>query len=96
MSNETLPAIPKIRPLWNKGRIVGQKRPLLAKHLWSIPVRLEMANNAHDLAHFNLAIDSKLPGNDLVGRKVNDICAAGRVKEHASVSQKQNNQTCQV
>ena len=33
------------RPAWNKGRIVGQKRPLLPKHVWAIRVRLEIADN---------------------------------------------------
>jgi hypothetical protein len=61
-----LPAIRACRPAWNKGRIVGQKRPLLPKHVWAIRVRLEIAGNARDLALFNLAIDSKLRGCDLV------------------------------
>ncbi|MND01296.1 hypothetical protein D3C83_202390 [compost metagenome] len=51
-----LPAIGK-RP-WNKGLLVGQKRPLMPKHVWSIRVRLEMSGRARDLALFNLGIDS--------------------------------------
>ncbi len=61
-----LPAIRACRPAWNKGRVVGQKRPLLPKHVWAIRVRLEIALNHRDLALFNLAIDSKLRGCDLV------------------------------
>lgn len=57
-----LPAIRPRRPAWNKGRIVGQKRPLLPKHVWSIRVRLEIAQKVRDLARFNTAIDSKLGG----------------------------------
>jgi site-specific recombinase XerC len=87
MSIETLPALRPARAPWNKGRIVGQKRPLLPKHVWSIRVRLEMADNKRDLALFNMAIDCKLRGCDLVCLKVNDIYAAGRVKERASVTQ---------
>jgi site-specific recombinase XerC len=87
MSSETLPiAIPR-RSAWNKGRIVGQKRPLAPKHVWSIRVRLEMADNKRDLALFNTAIDSKLRGCDLVGLKVRDVFAAGHVKDRASVTQ---------
>jgi integrase len=87
MPSETLPvAIPR-RPAWNKGRIVGQKRPLAPKHVWSIRVRLEMADNKRDLALFNTAIDSKLRGCDLVGLKVRDVFAAGHVKDRASVTQ---------
>jgi hypothetical protein len=87
MSIETLPALRPARAPWNKGRIVGQKRPLLPKHVWSIRVRLEMADNKRDLALFNMAIDCKLRGCDLVCLKVNDVYAAGRVKERASVTQ---------
>ncbi len=75
------------RSAWNKGRIVGQKRPLAPKHVWSIRVRLEMADNKRDLALFNTAIDSKLRGCDLVGLKVRDVFAAGCVKSRASVTQ---------
>ncbi len=53
MSIEALPALRPMRAPWNKGRIVGQKRPLLPKHVWSIRVRLEMADNKRDLALFN-------------------------------------------
>ncbi len=87
MSIETLPALRPTRVPWNKGRIIGQKRPLLPKHVWSIRVRLEMADNKRDLALFNMAVDSKLRGCDLVCLKVNDVYAAGRVKERASVTQ---------
>jgi integrase len=87
MPSENLPiAIPR-RPAWNKGRIVGQKRPLAPKHVWSIRVRLEMADNKRDLALFNTAIDSKLRGCDLVRLKVRDVFAAGHVKDRASVTQ---------
>jgi integrase len=86
MSIETLPALRPTRVPWNKGRIVGQKRPLLPKHVWSIRVRLEMAGNKRDLALFTMAIDYKLRGCDLVGLKVNDFYAAGRAKVRASVT----------
>ena len=87
MPTSNLPAIRACRPAWNKGRIVGQKRPLLPKHVWAIRVRLEIANNVRDLALFNLAIDSKLRGCDLVKLKVTDVFAAGQVKERAAVTQ---------
>ena len=85
MSIANLPAIRACRPAWNKGRIVGQKRPLLPKHVWAIRVRLEIAGNVRDLALFNLAIDSKLRGCDLVRLRVADVYAAGQVKERASI-----------
>ena len=87
MSIESLLALRLARAPWNKGRIIGQKRPLLPKHVWSIRVRLEMADNKRDLAVFCMAIDSKLRGCDLVGLKVRDVFAAGHVKDRASVTQ---------
>ena len=87
MTIANLPAIRACRPAWNKGRVVGQKRPLLPKHVWAIRVRLELAGNIRDLAIFNTAIDSKLRGCDLVKLKVADVYAAGQVKERASIIQ---------
>jgi hypothetical protein len=57
MSADLLPALRQTRVAWNKGRIVGQKRPLLPKHVWSIRVRLEMADNLRDLALFNMSVE---------------------------------------
>ena len=92
MSTTNLPAIRLRRSAWNKGRIIGQKRPLLPKHVWAIRVRLEIANRVRDLALFNTAIDSKLRGCDLVKIKVADVFAAGQVKERASITQSKTRQ----
>lgn len=62
MDISNLPAIRARRPAWNKGRIVGRKRPLKPKHIWAIRVRLALAENHRDLPLFALAIDSKLRG----------------------------------
>jgi hypothetical protein len=69
METPILLATCALRPAWNKGRIVGQKRPLKPKHVWAIRVRLELAENHRDLALFNMAIDSKLRGSDVVKMK---------------------------
>ena len=87
METPDLPAIRALRPAWNKGRIVGQKRPFKPKHVWAIRVRLELAGNHRDLALFNMAIDSKLRGCDLMKMKVVDVMAPGQIKERASVLQ---------
>lgn len=87
MQTPNLPAIRALRPAWNKGRIVGQKRPLKPKHVWAIRVRLAIAENHRDLALFNMAIESQLRGCDLVKMKVIDVLASGQVKERASVLQ---------
>jgi site-specific recombinase XerC len=72
---------------WNNGRIIGQKRPLLPKHVWAIRVPLELANLTRDLALFNLAIDSKLRGCNLVKLRVADVYASGTIKERTSILQ---------
>ncbi|MEP3439579.1 MAG: tyrosine-type recombinase/integrase [Hoeflea sp.] len=77
-----------VRKTWNKGRLLGQKRPLLPKHVWAIRVRLELAGALRDLALFNLAIDSKLRGCDLVSLQVADVFSAGAVKERVSIVQR--------
>lgn len=85
MPNQLTPI--RSKTAWNKGRIVGQKRPLLPKHVWAIRVRLELANKPRDLALFNMAVDSKLRGCDLVKLLVSDVHAAGGVKERTAVLQ---------
>jgi len=65
------------RSPWNKGRLIGQKRPLKPKEVWAIRVRLQLENHARDLALFNVAIDSKLRGCDLVRLRVDDDAWAG-------------------
>jgi hypothetical protein len=87
MQTPNLPTIRAFRLAWNKGRIVGQKLPLKPKHVWAIRVRLELAENHRDLALFNMAIDGKLRGCDLVRMKVVDIMASGQINARASVLQ---------
>lgn len=87
MSTSNLPMIIPSKRAWNNGRIIGQKRPLLPKHVWAIRVRLEIAGAVRDLALFNLAVDSKLRGCDLVKLKVADVFASGAIKERVSVLQ---------
>ena len=82
-----LPMVIPSQKAWNHGRIIGQKRPLLPKHVWAIRVRLELANAVRDLALFNMAVDSKLRGCDLVRLKVADVFASCAVKERTSVLQ---------
>ena len=58
---------------WNKGKIIGAKPPLRPKHVWSIRTKLQVEGRIRDLALFNLAIDSKLRGCDLVALRVDDV-----------------------
>ncbi len=64
MPRVQLPAVTPKHKSWNKGRIIGQKRPLLPKQVWAIRARLELSGYLRDLALFNVAIDSKLRGYD--------------------------------
>jgi integrase len=80
---------------WNKGRICGQKRPLKLQEIWSIRIRLQLASDTHDLALFNLAIDSKLRASDLVGLKVVDVAQGGRVRSRACIVQQKTQQPVQ-
>ena len=73
---------------WNKGKVTGAKPPLRPKHVWSIRTKLQMADRKRDLALFNLAIDSKLRGCDVVALKVEDIAPHGYAIERATVRQK--------
>ncbi|WP_209506271.1 MULTISPECIES: tyrosine-type recombinase/integrase [unclassified Ruegeria] len=87
MPRVQLPAVTPKRRTWNKGRIVGRKRPLLPKQVWAIRARLELARNLRDLTLFNVAIDSKLRGCDLEKLSVSDLVRNDRVRERGSVIQ---------
>ena len=95
MPRVQLPAVTPKRKAWNKGRVIGQKRPLLPKQVWAIRARLEIAGYLRDLALFNVAIDSKLRGCDLVRLAVTDILTDDRLKERVSVIQSKTNRPVQ-
>jgi integrase len=82
-----IPAAPK-RAAWNKGKLIGAKPPLRPKHVWSIRTKLQIEGRTRDLAMFNLAIDSKLRGCDVVALKVDDIAPHGYAVDRATVRQK--------
>jgi integrase len=72
---------------WNKGKLIGPKPPLRPKHVWSIRTKLQALGRTRDLAIFNLAIDSKLRGCDVVALKVEDVAPHGYALERATVRQ---------
>src|SRR5271165_1258268 len=76
----------------NKGKLIGQKPPLRPKHVWSIRTRLQMDGRTRDLAMFNVAIDSKLRGCDVVALKVEDVAPSGYAVDRATVRQKKTGQ----
>ena len=80
------------RTPWNKGKLTGAKPPLRPKHVWSIRTKLQVEGRTRDLAMFNLAIDSKLRGCDVVALKVEDIAPSGYSVDRATVRQKKTGQ----
>ena len=83
------------RSPWNKGILVGQKRPLQPKNVWSIRVRLEMSRATRELALFNLAIDSKLRACDLVELRVEDLWWGSSIRDRATIIQKKTKRPVQ-
>ncbi len=74
-ANYRLPAPDRIP--WNKGKLTGARPPLRQKHVWAIRTKLQIEQRTRDLALFNLAIDSKLRGCDVVALKVEDVAPNG-------------------
>jgi integrase len=78
---------------WNKGLLVGQKKPLQPKQAWSIRVRLEISRKWRVL--FNLAIDSKLRACDLVELRLDEVCSGAKVRDRATIVQKKTGRPVQ-
>lgn len=79
---------PATKRPWNKGKLTGQKPPLQPKHVWAIRTRLQLANKIRDLALFNVAIDSKLRGCDVVRLRAEEIAPNGQCVDRATIRQK--------
>jgi integrase len=84
---DSSPPTPICTP-WNKGKLIGAKPPLWPKHVWSIRTKLHIEGRILELALFNLAIDSKLRGCDVVTLKVEDVAPNGYAVARATVRQK--------
>ncbi|TCS40204.1 tyrosine-type recombinase/integrase [Reinekea marinisedimentorum] len=82
-------------PVWNKGKLIGQKPPLKLQEIWGIRTRLEINHQHRDLAMFNLAIDSKLRCCDLVKLKVRDVMHGNTIQSRAMVMQQKTKRPVQ-
>jgi integrase len=80
---------------WNKGKLIGQKAPLKLKDIWAIRIRLQLAHRTRDMALFNLAIDSKLRGCDLVKLRVRDVSHGDRIAARTIVMQQKTQRPVQ-
>ena len=83
------------REPWNKGKLIGQKPPLKLPEIWAIRIRLELSNRLRDLALFNLAVDSKLRGCDLVRLRVRDVANGDHVLHRALIIQQKTKRPVQ-
>jgi integrase len=83
------------RKPWNAGKLVGAKRAFKPKQVWAIRFHLDREKNLRDLALFDLAIDSKLRGCDLVKLKIGDLVAGGQVKSRAMIVQQKTGKPVQ-
>lgn len=72
---------------WSKGKLVGQKPPLKLKDIWAVRIHLQLEHEVRELALFNLAIDSKLRGCDLVSLRVHDVAHGNQILRRAMVMQ---------
>ena len=83
------------RPAWNAGKMVGTKRPLTQKQIWAIRFFLEREGRLRDRALFDLAIDSKLRGCDLVKIKIGDLVAGAEIRTRAIIIQQKTGRPVQ-
>jgi len=73
---------------WNKGKLVGQKAPLKLKDIWAIRIHLQLEQRIRELVLFNLAVDSKLRGCELVNLRVRDVVHGNQILPRAMVVQR--------
>ncbi|MDB5677444.1 tyrosine-type recombinase/integrase [Sphingomonas bacterium] len=83
------------RPAWNAGKTVGTKRPLTQKQIWAVRFFLEHERRLRDRALFDLAIDSKLRGCDLVKIKIGDLVSGAEIRTRAIVIQQKTGRPVQ-
>jgi integrase len=83
------------RPAWNAGKTVGTKRPLTQKQIWAVRFFLDREGRVRDRALFDLAIDSKLRGCDLVKIKIGDLVSGADIRTRAIVIQQKTGKPVQ-
>jgi hypothetical protein len=83
------------QPAWNAGKTVGTKRPLTQKQIWAVRFFLDREGRIRDRALFDLAIDSKLRGCDLVKIKIADLVSGAEIRTRAIVTQQKTGRPVQ-
>jgi integrase len=64
-------------------------------HVWTIRVRLQIDHRLRDLTLFDIALDSKLTGCDVVALRLADIMAAGSLRQRATIIQQKTGRPVQ-
>ena len=95
MGHSTFDPAMQSRPAWNAGKMVGTKRPLTQKQIWAVRFFLDREGRSRDRALFDLAIDSKLRGCDLVKIKIGDLVAGAEIRNRAMVVQQKTGRPVQ-
>lgn len=85
----------KGRPAWNAGKQVGAKRALKVKQIWLIRFFLDREGRMRDRALFDLAIDSKLRGCDLVKMKIGSLVSGPAIRNRSMVIQQKTGRPVQ-
>jgi integrase len=85
----------KERRAWNAGRKLGAKRALKPQQVWAVRFWLDCKGRVRDRAMFDLAIDSKLRGCDIVRVRIGDLVIGGRVRSRAAVVQRKTGRPVQ-
>lgn len=83
------------RPVWNAGKMVGAKRPLTQKQIWAVRFFLDREARLRDRALFDLALDSKLRGCDLVKIKIGDVVSGSEIRTRSIVIQQKTGRPVQ-
>ncbi len=83
------------RRAWNAGRKVGAKRALKPRQVWAIRFFLDQHRRMRDRALFDLAVDSKLRGCDVVRIKIGDLVIGGQIRTRAIVVQQKTGRPVQ-
>jgi hypothetical protein len=78
----------KGRESWNAGRKLGARRALKPQQVWAIRFSLDRDRRVRDRAMFDLAIDSKLRGCDIVRIRTGDLVSGGRVRSRVIAVQR--------
>lgn len=77
---------------WNKGKIVGRKKPLTPEQVATIRTLLSQEGNVRDIAMFALAIDSSLRGIDIVSLNVSDVSDGFTIKNRVTIEQRKTHE----